>query len=133
MEEDSAPELATEEVMNNSYTSETNKELLDTTLDDDGAEDDVEAEAVDSRGNGQPESSSDARKSPQRYANRKRTKTIRSIMFDRKSLSTELISEPPMNGDKVSMTITFSRSTEKFTASNMTLLERNEPIVKAIK
>ena len=69
MEEDSAPELATEEVMNNSYTGETNKELLDTTLDDDGAEDDVEAEAVDSRGNGQPESSSDARKSPQRYAN----------------------------------------------------------------
>ena len=73
VEEDSAPELATEEVRNNSYTSELNKELLDTTtLDDDGAEDDIKAEAVDSRGNGQPESSSDARKSPrQRYEENK--------------------------------------------------------------
>ncbi len=64
---------------------------------------------------------------------KRKTRTIRSITFDKQSLSDEFIKDPPINGDKVSMTITFSRCTEKFTASNMTLLERNEPIIKAVK
>jgi len=64
---------------------------------------------------------------------RKKTRTIRTVTFERQSLTPALIAEPPMNGDKVSMSITFSRSTGQFAVSDMVLVERNEPIGKAVQ
>jgi len=106
-------------------------EELDTTLEVEGADDD--AEIIDG---GSEDEKVEGASEPHRQSkknSRRKTKAIRSITFDRQSLSKEFITDPPINADKVSMTITFSRSTGNFTVSNMTLLERNEPIVKAIK
>eukprot|EP00557_Chaetoceros_sp_GSL56_P011566 CAMPEP_0176487176 /NCGR_PEP_ID=MMETSP0200_2-20121128/5978_1 /TAXON_ID=947934 /ORGANISM="Chaetoceros sp., Strain GSL56" /LENGTH=1177 /DNA_ID=CAMNT_0017883959 /DNA_START=279 /DNA_END=3812 /DNA_ORIENTATION=+ len=64
---------------------------------------------------------------------RKGIKSVQIVTFDKQSLSPSFVEDPPMAGDKVSMTITYSRRTDQFSVSNMTLVERNEPIGRAIK
>lgn len=64
---------------------------------------------------------------------RKRIKSVQVVTFDRQSLSPSFVDDPPMAGDKVSMTVTYCRRTDQFSVSNMVLVERNEPVGKAVK
>ena len=104
------------------------EDVLDKSVD---AEDDVNAD--EDAGNENEEDVGAASHSPSKKRSRKKTKSIKMIAFERQSLSHALTAEPPMNGDKVSMTIKYSRSSGQFTVSDMVLVERNEIISKAVQ
>ena len=110
-------------------------EALDTTVD---VEEDtnIEADEVSAHEDDEDDVEEDqapgSQTSPKKRA-RKKARTIQTVTFERQSLTPALIAEPPMNADKVSMSITFSRSTGQFTVSDMVLVERNEPIGKAVQ
>lgn len=61
---------------------------------------------------------------------KKKAKALKAITFDRQSLSKEYVADPPMNGDEVTLTATFHRSTGTFIASNMTLVKRHAVVVE---
>lgn len=112
-----------------------NDEALDTTVE---VEEDTNIDAdeisthEDDEGDVEEEQAPGSQTSPKKRA-RKKARTIQTVTFERQSLTPALIAEPPMNADKVSMSITFSRSTGQFTVSDMVLVERNEPIGKAVQ
>mmetsp|Transcript_17532 Transcript_17532/g.25698 ORF Transcript_17532/g.25698 Transcript_17532/m.25698 type:complete len:1304 (+) Transcript_17532:117-4028(+) len=76
------------------------------------------------------ETAGDAAPKSAKKSLKKKAKALKAISFDRQSLSKEYVADPPMNGDEVTLTATFHRSTGTFIASNMTLVKRHAVVVE---
>lgn len=96
-------------------------------------ESDVEAENINDGGVEQDAEYETMKNDVGKKRVRKRIKSVQTVTFDKQSLSPSFVDDPPMAGDKVSMTVTYCRHTDQFSVSNMTLVERNEPVGKAVK
>lgn len=55
---------------------------------------------------------------------KKRSRAIQALSYDKTSISSSLLNDPPQSGDKVQMDITYSRSSGKFILSNLDVIER---------
>lgn len=115
-------QLATETVVNNNTETESDADAGAEKNDDLGADLDTE-----------DENNKHDMDSPSKKQVKKKTKAVQMVTFDKQSLAPSFVADPPLLGDKVSVTITYCRRTDHFLVSNMTLVERNEPVGKAVQ